>query len=193
MPIYRISLFHESSDTEGWSENFYWSGSSINAAQSEMDSLISERVALFGPAFRMVDGRVSDVTMRGNTLFTTHTLPVAGTYVPTSGAVALEANTALMCKMIAVLPRFMRIFLRGLYSDIIHGREYVAPGTWDIALRVLLNRLISNNYQARHRLTPPPHATYNYSPISSIGDLIASARKPGRPFDLLRGRRTVPE
>ena len=190
MAIFRLSIFYLSNDSEGWSENYYWDGTNITAAQVRLDSLIAQRLDMLSDQFSVVDGRVSDVTMRGNILFTTTSMPRAGTYTPPAGAEALEANTAIIQRFNAVAPHFAKMYIRGLTSAVIHGREKVAETTWDGAFAIWRASIVSGTFQARHRLTPPPHATYSYSQISQDGGILVSARKPGRPFDLLVGRRT---
>ena len=191
MAQYRMSLFFESNDAEGWSENYYHQNTSIANAQSVMDTvIIPSRQDFMVGDFRLVEARVSDVSIRGDVMFTGLALPRTGTYSPSSlDTVPLEANVALMAVFLATPPRFARMFLRGLSSDWISGRHRIPNVTLDTALSSFQSNILGNNMQARHRLTPPPHATYSYSNIVHLGTVEVGARKPGRPFGLLRGRR----
>lgn len=190
MATYRLSYFWESLYTEGWSENFYWDGSTLASAQAQLDSLASQLLDLRGAGwFKMIDARVSDVSIRGNTLFTTIPMPADGTYTAPSGTVPLEANVAFYVKLTAVSPYFMRWNLRGLNSAIVTGRAKLPEATWDANFAIVLATLTGGQFQARHRLTPPPHATYSYHAITGGALEKPGARKPGRPFNLLVGAR----
>lgn len=190
MATFRLSIFFLSQDAEGWTENFYWNGTNLTGAQSMLDTLINQRADMLSDHFRIEDGRASDVSSRGTTLFTTVTMPFIGTYTPPTGAQPLEANTAIVNKWLAIAPRYAKTFFRGLTSAQVVGREKVAESTWDGRFAIFKATIVGGQFQARHRLTPPPHATYSYSQISADGGILVSARKPGRPFDLLVGRRT---
>ena len=190
MATFRLSIFYLSADDEGWSENYYYNGSNITAAQSQLDSLINQRLPMLGAHFKIVDGRASDVSIRGSILFTTLAMPQVGTYAPPAGTFPLEANTAIICKFNAIAPHYAKIYLRGLTTQQVHGREKFAESVWDGAFAIWKATILGGAFQARHRTKPPPGATYTYSTISQDGGILVSARKPGRPFDLLRGRRT---
>jgi hypothetical protein len=190
MANFRLSIFYLSNDNEGWTENYYWNGTNLTGAQTQLDSLIGQRVPMLCNHFKIVDGRASDVTLRGAVLFTTISMPQVGTYVLTGTNEPLEANTAIVQRFNAIAPRYAKIYLRGLSSDVIKGREKAVAAGWDAAHSIWTATILGGSFQARHRLTPPPHATYSYSTISADGGILVSARKPGRPFDLLVGRRT---
>lgn len=189
MATFRLTYFWVSANDEGWTENFYWDGTNLTGAQSMMDSLLPTLADLRMSHFTIIDARCSDVSQRGSVLFTTHQIPYAGSYTPPTGATPLEANTALYVQLLAITPRFMRWNLRGLSSDVITGRTYNKTDPWNARLGIVTDTLIAGQFQARHRVTPPPHATYSYSVISELGNVLPGARKPGRPFGLLVGAR----
>lgn len=190
MSIFRLSIFFLSADNEGWTENYYNDATNITAAQTVLDTLINQRADMLDPHFRIDDGRVSDVTIRGSVLFTTVAMPLAGSYTLPTGKEPLEANTAIIQRWNAVAPRYAKMYIRGLNSAVIAGREKVAESVWDGRFAIWKATIVGGTFQARHRVTPPPHATYSYSHITQDGGILVSARKPGRPFDLLVGRRT---
>ena len=189
MAVFRMSIFFRSVDDEGWSENYYWDGSNITSARTAMDTLVSQRLDLLNGNVEIVDARVSDVTVRGSVLFSTLSFPLVGTYSPAVPSVPLEANVAYAVQFLSVAPYFSRVFLRGLSSSFIVGREKVAETGWDALFAIWLATVQASSYQSRHRVTPPPHATYNYHSHSGVGNFVVCARKPGRPFGLLVGRR----
>jgi len=189
MANFRLSYFFLSPNSEGWSENYYWQGADITSAKAELDSLLNLRKAMLPTTFEVVGARASDVSVRGNVAFSNNVFPILGTYTIPAGAVALEANTAIVQQFLATAPRYAKFYLRGLTSAVIHGRSKVAEATFDTAFNAWKTAVAGGAFLARHRLTPPPHATYSYSPMTNFGSTLVSARKPGRPFDLLRGRR----
>jgi hypothetical protein len=183
-------MFFGTPDNEGWSESVYLSATDLIAAQTAMDTLLPLRAALLASTEEIVYARVSDVTVKGDSLLTTVALPVPGTYSPV-GASLLEANTALLLVLFANPTQKNRIFLRGLRSDTIVGREYKAPSAFATALTGYKSGLIAANCMTRNRATIGPPPTYTYHVVTSIAVSKATARKPGRPFGLPLGRRRV--
>jgi|SRR5215813_170346 len=186
----KATLFWDSTDSEGWSESFYMTAADITAARSAMDTVIANRLDLAFTTFRLVYARVSDVAIKGDSLVSALNYPLFGTYAPTGpGIVALEANCALDCQLFATSAIKNRTFLRGLSSDVINGRAYMAPSGWDANFTVWATSMISHTVVARHRISVGPPPTYNYTAVTALHIIGATARKPGRPFGLPRGRR----
>lgn len=184
----KATLFFVSPDSEGWSESFYLSSATINNARTAMDTIIGARLALLADVHKLIYARVSDVAVKGDSLLTQNALPQFGTY-PTTGVTVLEANTCVLAELFATSLIKNRIFIRGITGDVVGGREYLAPSAWDTAFTTWGSVLLSNTAQARHRVSVGPPPTYSYTNITSVFVDKATARKPGRPFDLPRGRR----
>jgi hypothetical protein len=189
MPNYKLSYFWASVDQEGWSESFYYTASDPTAAQTELDNLMTYLKPLRSSNFSIIYARISDVAIRGDSLPTTRLLPEAGTYTIPTGFQVLMANSALLIELFVSSIIKNRWFLRGLAGDKIKGREVLTSTTWDTAFSSLKTHMLAGTYLARHRLTKGPPPTYEYLPIVNIFENQATARKPGRPFAIVRGRR----
>jgi len=187
----KCTLFFESADEEGWSEKFYLGSTDITAAQTSMNTIIPLRAAMLASTMNIIYGRVSDVTIKGDSLPPTITMPTAGTYSAT-GASLLEANTALNVQLFASATQKNRIFLRGLRSDVVVGREYKAPTGFSTAFSAWSSAMITANVVVQHRTVVGPPPVYTYNTVSAINIIGATARKPGRPFGLPVGRRKRP-
>jgi len=183
MPTYKCTMFLASQDNEGWTDNFYLSDTDIDAAVTEFDGFITDRLPLMGPAFSILWARVSDVAVKGDVAILPRTFPLDGTGTPTSGATPLEANTALKITVTATAVIHNRHFFRGLYSDTVDGRVYAAPSWFATAMATWLTRLKTHTF-CRHRTAVGPPPTYSYTAATQADLRGPSARKPGRPFGL---------
>lgn len=190
MPVYQLSVFFESGDAEGWSERYFVNEANITNAQADLDALITQAARLRTSGIRIVYGRVSDVTIRGDSLPSTLSMPVVGDYTAPLGSVILEANVGILVQLFGNSQRKNRITLRGLTTAKIVGREIVAEPTWDARFTTYSNLLTAGLYRIRHRTAVGPPPVYDYTTVvSQVIPLYATARKPGRPFGTLRGRR----
>ena|SRR5262249_8505410 len=186
----KMTLFFSSQDSEGWSESFYFSAATLIAVEDTMNTVIPLRAALMPSDFSIIYGRVSDVAIKGDSLQATGTtFPVVGTY---SGAGdTLEANTALLVVSFATASIKNRIFMRGLTSDVVLAREYQAPSLFTTAFTSWADAIIAGGAVCRHRTAAGPPPVYSYTTTGNITVVLATARKPGRPFGLPVGRRRV--
>ena len=115
--------------------------------------------------------------------------PFVGTYTEDPVGAFLEANTALLIEMLAGSVNKNRLFLRGLSLDVVTGREYKAPSGFVTALTALTTFLVGT-FVVRKQVVPhtvPP--SYTYTTMDNAYFKGVTARKPGRPFDLPRGRK----
>lgn len=189
MANFRLTLFYKTTESEGWSEKYFVTASTITAAQSELDTLIPLALAFRTVDVEMIYARVSDVAIRGDSLTSLLTFPEPGTYTPGAGAHDLEANTALLVEFFASSVKKNHMFVRGLTTDAVQGRTYnPAPG-FASAITSWLTHVTTAPYELQNIITHGPPPTYSYTPVVSGAILGATARKPGRPFGLLRGRR----
>lgn len=182
------TYFWESGDAEGWSEHFYHQAANIATSQAAMDSLIPLLCALRDDYCNMIYARVSDVTVRGDSLASTLSFPQPGTYTIPVGEHDLEANSAILVQLFATSLLKNHWFLRGLTTSKIKGRSLVPETTWDTNFAAVASVLQGGTYSVRHRTSLGPPPTYSYTSIVTATDERATARKPGRPFGLLRGR-----
>lgn len=185
----KATIFFDSTDSEGWSEKFYLTGADLTTIRGFLDTILPLRLAMLHTSFRAVYARVSDVAVKGDSLLTTVALPAFGTYTPAAGITQLEANTAILAELFASPLIKNRMFLRGLSSDVVNGREYTGITGWETAFTAWGGGLIANGCVARHRTAIGPPPTYSYTTITTVSTVKATARKPGRPFGLPVGRR----
>jgi len=189
---FKASFYLNSNDAEGWSENFYVSEADINTAATTAAGYIAPRMALSANNIHMVFGKVSDVTVKGDSLIVlpmSGNYPFVGTYTESPAGCFLEANTALLIELLAGATKKNRIFLRGLTLDVVTGRELLSPSGWASGFATWLT-FIKTHFQVRKQVVPhttPP--TYTYTDADNAYFQRVTARKPGRPFGEPRGRK----
>ena len=186
------SFYFNTDDAEGWSENVILQDTDIDSAAAEAASYIGTRMACSPSNCHMVYAKVSDVTIKGDSEIAVPTgqhFPFQGTYVETPTGAFLEANTALLIKVVATAAKVNRFFLRGLSLDVVTGRTFLAPAGFVTALNALLtwHRTHTQVRTADKPLTHPP--TYTYAAATDAFFVRVTARKPGRPFSAVRGRK----
>lgn len=186
------SWYFNTNDSEGWSENAILPGPDIQTAATDAASYIGTRMAASADNVHMVYAKVSDVTIKGDSLIALPTgqhFPFIGTYVPTPSGSYLEANTALLIKVVAAPNQINRWFLRGLTLDVVTGRQFLNPDAFATALAGILT-WHQTHAQVRivdKPITKPP--TYHYYTATDAYFVRVTARKPGRPFSSVRGRK----
>lgn len=192
MPTYRWSSYFQTKDNEGWSENYYLTAADIASAAGLASANIAPRMALSPNNVDMVYGKVSDVAIKGDSLIVlpmSGSYPFVGTYTETPTGCFLEANTALLIEILAGATHKNRVFLRGLSLDVVTGREFLNPSGFATAINAWTSYLSSG---VLVRTEVVPHTvpkTYTYTPSDNAYVKGVTARKPGRPFDLPRGRK----
>jgi len=189
---YLASYYFVTKDSEGWSENFVITEASIDDAATFAGGYINLRMALSPDNVDMVYAKVSDVTIKGDSKLvqpTSGNFPFIGTWTADPVGAYLEANTALLIKIVATPSKINRFFLRGLSLDVVTGREFKAPTAFVTALTAL-NTWLSTNVQVRTQDKPHVHPpSYTYAPATDAFFVRVTARKPGRPFAGPRGRK----
>lgn len=190
MPVFKNTYFWSSESNEGWSESFYVEAGDIEEARTRLDTMLPLLLALRDSHFQVDYARTSDVGIRGDSLpSAAGVFPQPGTYTPPLGAVDLEANSALLVELFVDSLTKNHWFLRGLTTSKIAGRVVQVEATWDANFAFVVNEITTNGYQTRTKNpTPPP--TKIYRPIIDAFVVRATARKPGRPFNVVRGRRS---
>lgn len=192
MPDYRASYYFVTRDNEGWSENLYLSAADIDTAATNAAGYIAPRMDLSPDNVDMVYGKVSDMTIKGDSLIITPAtgfFPFIGTWTADPVGAYLEANTALLIELLATASRKNRIFLRGLSLDVVTGREYKSPTGYNAKLTALFTWLVANVEIATTNkpVTHPP--VYTFAACVAAYLKGPTARKPGRPFSLPVGRK----
>jgi len=196
MPINaKATYFWSSEYDEGWSESFYLQGTDLAACKTIADTILTQLLALRDPTQTMVWARVSDVAVKGDSLLLSGptAFPCAGTYTPGAGAKNLEADSAIKLRLNATASIKNLIFLRGLTTDALTGRSYQPVTAFDTAFNNLLTQIVTTTpVYVRHRTSVGPPPTYSYTVINEAVVVGVTSRKPGRPFGIVRGRRTIP-
>lgn len=188
----RASFYFVTKDQEGWSETFFLAGATLQDCATEAAGYQAPRLACSPNNTDMIFAKVSDVAIKGDSLIVqpvSGNYPLIGTYSETPTGCFLEANTALLIEILASPLKKNRFFLRGLSLDVVTGREYLHPSGFETAITTLMTWL-STHPQVRTSnkpVTKPPVYTYAAATQAYIQGV--TARRPGRPFDTLRGRK----
>jgi hypothetical protein len=189
-PYFDSNLFFQSDDGEGWSEHYLIQQANADLAQATLAGLVPLRCAILDNHFKIVNGRVSDETIHGDSYPVADiAFPQAGTFTST-GAVALMANAAIKVRLLGDPPLKGLIYMRGLNDIIVVGRHFTGDSTWNIAFGAYAAYLVDPANAFYMSLEDPPGSGV----VSKIAVQHAvvdgvTARKPGRPFGLPVGRR----
>ena len=184
----KATIFMSNSDNQGWSESHYGIFSDINSAQTQLNTLLTARVALLGINSQIIYARVSDEAIKGDSLLPTFSLPAEGTWVPATGAQRVSADVGLLCQEFASSTKKNHFFLRDLDSGTVHGTDYINPSGWASLITAYFAAL-EGSWAVRNILSHGPPKTYQYTAINTCRVVGVRSRKPGRPFGLPVGRR----
>lgn len=187
---YLASFYFTTIDNEGWSENIYVQATTVDQAVTTAAGYITPRMGLSSDNVDMVYGKVSDVAIKGDSkiiLPTTGNYPFIGTWTPTPVGGYLEANTALLIELVSDPSKKNRIFLRGLSLDVVTGREFKNPTGYGAKLSALTTFLVGTCYCRNKDIADP--SGFSYTQCTDAFFTKVTARKPGRPFSIPRGRK----
>jgi hypothetical protein len=188
MAGYKASLFLQDESGSGWSENFYITAADIDTAANTFGTTIPELMDLRPPTVKATYGRVSDITVRGDSkAIATISFPVVGTYSLPAGANQIEAGVALLISLVATPTQKNHWFLRGLPSNLLQGRDKQVDATWDANFGTVSADLVANYSVYAKSASPPPPKSLLI--ISSVTIIRGTTRRVGRPFALPVGRR----
>lgn len=187
---YMASFYFTTIDNEGWSENIYIQSTTVDQAVTTAAGYIAPRMGLSPDNVDMVYGKVSDVAIKGDSKIVLPTMgnyPFIGTWVADPVGSYLEANTALLIELVSDPSKKNRIFLRGLSLDVVTGREFKNPTGYAAKLTALTTFLTGTCYTRNKDIADP--TGFSFSQCTDAFFTRVTARKPGRPFSIPRGRR----
>jgi hypothetical protein len=183
-PIFVITAFLDDGGKAGWSELYYVAADDYAAALQLWGPTAAARVAIMADSYRIVAARVSDPTVRGDSLFDQSPIyPYNGTW-PTAGTSVGSAYSALLLRYESGPFRRGMHLLHGVGDDVFHGMLYSPPAGFPGLLTTFAAQLKLNYYIKQGF---GPKATYN--PITAVIPIRRGDHKIGRPTGLLRGRR----
>jgi hypothetical protein len=178
-------IFIESSGS-GWVESYWMQATDYTTALNDLDAVCSNRVGLSPVGVKFVNLRVSDVTVRGDSLSKVPT-GTAGTFAT---GTPVDPDIALRIKQQAGPPARSTRYLRGM-PDVVftfNPITYVPGHVTFTANLANYFAYLSSKTQHVHRTagTPPVYTTSAWTVFVANG---ATIRKAGRPFGLPVGRR----
>lgn len=186
MPNFQGTLFFQDLPSSyGWTENYYLEAADVSAARTELQEVVPLRAAVLTDLHKMVAARVSDVSVLNDSLLITG-FPVVGDVMATIQT-QCEPWTALLTRNESSSLYRGRTFFHGLLEATFStGRIYDPINAQSVEWEALLE-WIRLNCLLKHIVG----AATVYDAFTNIYPLRQVNRKVGRPFNLLRGRRTT--
>lgn len=171
----------------GWSEVYYLQQASIDTAATVALDVLAARLACLSVDCQFAFGKVSDVSVLRDSQAIEIAFSPDGTYGTTDST--MPPDTAALVTLFASSTVKNHKFWHGLQdTDFVNGQW--TPTSAFLTAFAAWNTSTSGVLFCRHRLTPPPAATYEYVlNISSVLSFQTRNRKVGRPFGSPRGRR----
>lgn len=199
-PPYFVQLFFHDSQGNGWSEHWWWHADTYDAALADwnpgaLGNLFDLRVKLFTPTVQCTYVRVSDATIKRDTVVLGVNTPQSqGTYVPTADTDMLPSDDALLLRLQGKItvegnerPVFTLHPLRPIPEDCSDNGEYSPTPGFTTALDGFITAL-----KTKGRIVVKSPDGVASTDIDSIEKMHMSQRKVGRPFGQSRGRSLRP-
>ena len=189
--LFNVDYFFDGNEGYGWSERYYFSGTSISDAYNAATTLLPLRQALLPTTQSILFYRASTPGKPPNSLLQAVASP-AGTYALLSGSVTLPSEVAVLVAFYGTDVLKNRKFFRGLTSQDTDSDTFVPLSTWLVPWMAFITGLtgatgwvVASSYKA----VGPPQTT---APLASGSySSLLTRRKPGRPFGYARGRRRI--
>lgn len=186
MPFQQAVMFFEDvSNTYGWTEVYWLDQADTGAARAALEVLIVDRADMLSSIHQIVGGRVSDAAVLRDSLLTTNT-PIVGAIAATALS-ATEPWTALNVRLECTAAHRGRLFMHGCLEDFFSqpDRLYDDGNANDGAVQAFMADLLVTY----RRITVAGVPTF--LPITAALPLRQVAKRVGRPFGLLVGRRPI--
>ena len=192
MAQYKGTLFFHWEDF-GWTESYFAVNSATGAAQSNILTIATARMALSRPDVICDRGIISDIAIRGDAIEIPG-FPIVGTNAD-AGTTQIPDIALLMKWKVGVYNR-NKTFLRGYplmegpaggYTPSLGYPALVTAYVDAVKVNAVMKEPTGDNP------TPPPKLLYVFAPVlaGTITQLV-HRRKTGRPFGQPRGRRVAP-
>jgi hypothetical protein len=189
MAIYKLTQFFTDAVYQtGWTESWYISGSSASGCLSTFAAVATARQALLMDSSSIFAIRASNVDTPRDSLYLSSGLPLVGTIVSATYPIAGVWDCLLVTLQSSTLNMFGHVFMHSVPAGIFVGRVYVPTHTsgigWVANFAAWVSAIVTANLLKRQKGPL-------YNPVISVIGTRRTERRLGRPFDALRGRRSV--
>lgn len=190
----KIQLFYQSPPNTGFSEVWYVTSPDHESTMTQAKNYLTKRKQLLGFQAYCVGIRVSDDTVKGDSLV----------YVPTDK----EAKSTLYTGLADVADKSGVSAQVRVASGFFHRRQWMLRGApdalfdaqfptgidigfhgWLAAFQALALILEGGAFAIRYITAVGPPVVHSLAQVTKMQLIRAAFRKPGRPFGLARGRR----
>jgi hypothetical protein len=195
MPVFRGTVFfNDPTYTLGWSENWFFNADSWVAGLVLLTGYYPLRAALMMKTSYVTALRVSNVDHQRDGLFSSvATAAGQGAIDPAVHPAAGLGDCVLFRKDDNTSYKyFNKLFLQSVPGEIFLGRQLAdpIPAFWLTPLNAYQAYVLdpTKQFLVRAKLGT---GGYLYQALSYFAPLFRTNRKPGRPFETLRGRRAI--
>lgn len=190
-PPWKGDIFYRHNNGHGFSEVYWLSAAAIDLAMTDLISIATARQAMFDSQCRVVFWRVSDSTLKGDTLVKPADSTTLGTYGVGQPPITdmMPPEVGLKCRMQAADRYWATRIFRMLPEDSIMDGEWVPSPAMQTALSNLKTALIAKTtgvFKSIHEAVPS--TTPIVKAWTSVTELSVTTHRVGRPFGLRRAR-----
>lgn len=189
MPEFKATLFFQNpTNSTGWTENWYLNSGSYLSAEASVVAYIAARVACLLDTTSITAVRIANVDPPRDSQLFTLVAGNQGTIVSATYPSAGVWDCLLVSLQNASFNLFGHLFMHDVPAGIFVGRTYVpnsVPAIGWVAKKTALDAAIVAAAFQRKKKGP------TYEVITSSPGLRRTEHRLGRPFDTLRGRRSV--
>lgn len=190
-PPWKGEIFYQHTNGHGFSEVWWLSANDINTAMDDLISIAAARQAMFDSECRVKFWRVSDSTLKGDTLVKPAQTTTLGTYGTGTPPVTdmMPPEVGLKCRFQHADRYWATRILRMLPEDSIKDGQWdpqAAMTTAFDALKALLPGKVTGLFKPIHEGAPGGDPIVKA--LQTITPLSITTHRVGRPFGLRRGR-----
>jgi hypothetical protein len=191
MPQYKVTFFFQDNTNQtGWTESWWSTNTDGVSALTAWNPTFTARLALLMNYCQITEVRVANVDHPRDSIYAGYA-PGTGTISNTSHPGCGPWDALLVRRDVAPLTLFGHVFMRGIPQAIFTGRVYGSAdsymATWTANFTTWRSALLAIPAQLRKGTTTPP----TYPNMTDLFGIRRTERRVGRPFDALRGRRSV--
>lgn len=150
----KTQIFFRDADARGWSETYYYNGTSSDATvQADLTTLIGARAAILTNSVTITHARMASGTKRDPRIFALNGgAGFSGGELPPT----LPADVALLVRMNGNAGGYMRPFIRGCPGRVVQAESYVPDATFTANMNTYTATVTNGKWLVRDTMGGDP-------------------------------------